>query len=369
MCRWYELYEERTASTSATSHQHLPIPNVPASSAAAVSVGFPGHHELSMPIPPVAQPPVADGITLMQMAPPNSGTVAAMSGGMGSYQPGAMPFVPPQQMQLMPHVYGPYTYVHPMAAGNQPGGAQARPNFPFYTIPVQQHSPSVPLARCSYQGQYMNSAGGPSASVPVPPPAPQSVAMAPAYLNSSPAVYHAGMSSVRPPVQFAYLAPMPSLPVPPMSSSYVGAQPVDVEASMNIAIQQQQQVNAMDEVAGAAVKASIDDIHINYMLAAFRVGMLAMDTLSKRVHDDRPHIKYGRNPPHGEEVKWLLGISCKLGTLLHLLISKKPEIVFKFYANTLLIKTINCSSTAQNNNKTQVQVIATLPYRNSCRSQ
>jgi len=317
VCRWYELYEEITASSSVSGHQHLPMRNAPTSSATAVSIGFPGHHELNMAVPPVAQPPVADSITLMQMAPPNSGAVAAMNGSMGSYQPGAMPFVPPQQMQLMPHVYGPYTYVHPMAAGSQPGGAQARPNFPFYTIPVQQHNPPVPMARCPYQGQYMSSAGGPSPpSVAVPPPPPQSVAMAPAYLSSSPAVYHAGMSSVRAPVQFAYLAPMPNLPVPPMSSGYGGAQPVEVgveQASMNIAIQQQQQVNAMDEVTGAA-KASVDDIHINYMLAAFRVGMLAMETLAKRVHDDRPHIKYGRNPPHGEDVKWLLGISCKLGT-------------------------------------------------------
>jgi len=321
--RWYELYEERSASSTTSSRQCQSVPNAPASSAAAVSIAFPGHHhDINMAVPPVAQPPVADNIALMQIPPTNSGTVAAMSGGMGSYQPGAMSFVPPQQMQLMPHVYGPYTYVHPMAAGNQPGSAQARPNFPFYTVPVQQHSPPVHLARCPYQGQYMTSATGPSApSVPVPPPAPQSVPMAPAYLASSPAVYHAGMPSVRAPVQFAYLAPMPNLSVPPMSSSYGGAQPVEVgvdAAGMNIAMQQQQQqqVNVMEDVGGGA-EASIGDIHINYLLAAFRVGMLALETLAKRVHDDRPHIKYGRNPPHGEEVKWLLGLSCKLGIVLH----------------------------------------------------
>lgn len=310
------MYEERTASSTTSSRHHQSMPNAPASSTPAVSIAFPGHHhDINMAVPPVAQPPVADNITLMQMAPPNSGAVAAMSGGMGNYQPGAVSFVPPQQMQLMPHVYGPYPYVHPMATGNQPGNAQARlPNFPFYTVPVQQHSPPVHLARCQYQGQYMTSAP----SVAVPPPAPQSVAMAPAYLASSPAVYHAGMPSVRAPVQFAYLTPMPNLSVPPMSSNYGGAQPVEVgvePASMNIAMQQQQQV--MDDVPGGAEAPSVDDIHINYLLAAFRVGMLAMETLAKRVHDDRPHIKYGRNPPHGEEVKWLLSISCKLGNVLH----------------------------------------------------
>jgi len=42
--------------------------------------------------------------------------------------------------------------------------------------------------------------------------------------------------------------------------------------------------------------------------------MLALDTLSRRVHDDRPQAKYARNPPYGEDVKWLLRISKKLGT-------------------------------------------------------
>lgn len=42
--------------------------------------------------------------------------------------------------------------------------------------------------------------------------------------------------------------------------------------------------------------------------------MLAMETLARRVHDDRPQAKYARNPPYGEDVKWLLRISKKLGS-------------------------------------------------------
>ncbi|GFR32079.1 zinc finger SWIM domain-containing protein 8 [Trichonephila clavata] len=53
---------------------------------------------------------------------------------------------------------------------------------------------------------------------------------------------------------------------------------------------------------------------MGYLLAAYRVGMLAMETLARRVHDDRPQAKYARNPPYGEDVKWLLGIAKKLGT-------------------------------------------------------
>ncbi|XP_070185211.1 zinc finger SWIM domain-containing protein 8-like isoform X3 [Littorina saxatilis] len=55
-------------------------------------------------------------------------------------------------------------------------------------------------------------------------------------------------------------------------------------------------------------------IQMKYLTAAFRVGMLAMETLARRVHDDRPQTKYARNPPYGEDVKWLLAIAVKLGT-------------------------------------------------------
>lgn len=54
-------------------------------------------------------------------------------------------------------------------------------------------------------------------------------------------------------------------------------------------------------------------VQASYLQAAFRVGMLALDTLARRIHDDRPQAKYARNPPNGEDVKWLLGISMKLG--------------------------------------------------------
>lgn len=54
-------------------------------------------------------------------------------------------------------------------------------------------------------------------------------------------------------------------------------------------------------------------IKIKYLLAAYRVGMLALEALARRVHDDRPQAKFARNPPYGEDVKWLLSISRKLG--------------------------------------------------------
>lgn len=52
---------------------------------------------------------------------------------------------------------------------------------------------------------------------------------------------------------------------------------------------------------------------MHYLLSSYRVGMLALETLARRVHDDRPQAKYARNPPYGEDVKWLLGVAKKLG--------------------------------------------------------
>lgn len=43
-----------------------------------------------------------------------------------------------------------------------------------------------------------------------------------------------------------------------------------------------------------------------------------METLARRVHDDRPQTKYARNPPYGEDVKWLLNIAVKLGNYIYL---------------------------------------------------
>ncbi|XP_050394140.1 zinc finger SWIM domain-containing protein 8 [Patella vulgata] len=59
---------------------------------------------------------------------------------------------------------------------------------------------------------------------------------------------------------------------------------------------------------------SQNPVQLNYVMAAFRVGMSAMEMLARRVHDDRPQTKYARNPPYGEDVKWLLSIAMKLGT-------------------------------------------------------
>lgn len=41
--------------------------------------------------------------------------------------------------------------------------------------------------------------------------------------------------------------------------------------------------------------------------------MLALENLGRRVSEDRPLVKFARNPSYGDDVKWLLSIARKLG--------------------------------------------------------
>lgn len=50
------------------------------------------------------------------------------------------------------------------------------------------------------------------------------------------------------------------------------------------------------------------------MTSAYRVGLLALDTLARRVHEPN-QAKYSRNPPFREDIQWLLRLSKKLGKL------------------------------------------------------
>lgn len=43
--------------------------------------------------------------------------------------------------------------------------------------------------------------------------------------------------------------------------------------------------------------------------------MLALETLGRRINDDRAFTKYSQNPTYGDDVKWLLKISKRLGLM------------------------------------------------------
>jgi len=51
-----------------------------------------------------------------------------------------------------------------------------------------------------------------------------------------------------------------------------------------------------------------------YLNSAYRVGMLALEFLSRRTSDDRPNVKFSRNPSCSDDIRWLCSLSAKLGT-------------------------------------------------------
>ena len=66
--------------------------------------------------------------------------------------------------------------------------------------------------------------------------------------------------------------------------------------------------------AGTVSNQTLTPTQLHFLLAAYRVGIVALETLGRRAHDDRPQARYSRNPPYGEDVKWLLSVAKKLGT-------------------------------------------------------
>uniref|UniRef100_A0A1A8PWF8 Zinc finger, SWIM-type containing 8 n=1 Tax=Nothobranchius rachovii TaxID=451742 RepID=A0A1A8PWF8_9TELE len=51
---------------------------------------------------------------------------------------------------------------------------------------------------------------------------------------------------------------------------------------------------------------------LHYLHSAYRVGMLALEMLGRRAHNDHPN-NFSRSPPYTEDVKWLLGLASRLG--------------------------------------------------------
>lgn len=47
-------------------------------------------------------------------------------------------------------------------------------------------------------------------------------------------------------------------------------------------------------------------------ICSFLPGMLALEMLGRRAHNDHPN-NFSRSPPYTDDVKWLLGLAAKLG--------------------------------------------------------
>lgn len=174
-----------------------------------------------------------------------------------------LPMVPPLQYTLpyrtphYPYLSGLPTFHHPhLLVAQHPAYLQAPPTY---------HYPPLPSHAQFYAAASRHGA---------PPQAPP-----PAYTHQMIGVHVTPMARAVLP-----MAPPPPAPPPPPAAP------------------QQGQVHQLNQT------------QLNYLLSSYRVGLLAMETLARRVHDDRPQAKYARNPPYGEDVKWLLGVAKKLGT-------------------------------------------------------
>jgi hypothetical protein len=85
-------------------------------------------------------------------------------------------------------------------------------------------------------------------------------------------------------------------------------------------LQQQQQQMAQQTSSLANVNqmenATIDPVALRHLTSAFRVGMLGLEALPKRVDGGSHQIKYRQSPPYADDVKWLWEIAIKLDSYL-----------------------------------------------------
>lgn len=211
------------------------------------------------------------------------------------------------------------------------GSAIAHPHaqglHPYTTI--QTHIPSV----CT--PQYM---GHPIPHVPRPAvfpvagsPFPQGVH--PAFLGPQ---YPYSVASSPHPSLAATAVTFPGVPVPSMTQ--ITVHPFHTETglplSSNVAVGTVHTGSAFQAIQGTSLPTlstqtpslvpagfpSEDEQHsqpvspqgLHYLHSAYRVGMLALEMLGRRAHNDHPN-NYSRSPPYTDDVKWLLGLATRLG--------------------------------------------------------
>ncbi|XP_030746209.1 zinc finger SWIM domain-containing protein 8 isoform X2 [Sitophilus oryzae] len=274
------------------------------------------------------------------------------------------------------HVHVQYQFPYPPPP---PPGAQALPPFPppnvgqatYAGLPPPPTPPQVVPVLFSVDSRQTHDledsrfqvpfSTTPTTSQYVSPPTSQYAAPPPQYVAPTITATH----QQPPPV--VYSSPPPAGASGPATSAhqpqlqYFGSAPVALAQapppSSRPVAQQQQHIYAQQPVPappqGIAAPAAtqqamvrqhrphqLNQVQLRYLLTAYRVGMLALDTLARRVHDDRPQAKYARNPPYGEDVKWLLRISKHLGShyLHHFCVCAVNSIVSPFVLHDVAIE-------------------------------
>lgn len=268
---WYELYLRNTPGGELDTEEQHDFFNVNLMSLVE------GSNDIQQQVAPNIVPPGPPG---PQSNPPQAYPAPPMplpQLGMPPYAPYA-PFPCQQIYQNLPY-HGPS-------------------QIPMYISPSQfpYPPPPQPHANNSNYGQM------PPQGYPMPPQQPQGYQPMPCPPNG--------------PQQF----PQMPVQVPPTNQSaqipYFGNPPPGGPPNMGRQPPPQMVVynNAASSNLNVRHRHQFSAIQLRYLMQAYNVGMLALETLARRVHDDRPQAKFARNPPYGDDVKWLLRISKRLGT-------------------------------------------------------
>lgn len=283
---WYELYLRNTPGGEMEPNEQHDYFNVN-----IMSLMDSGDIQQQAQPPPPANQPVVVSATPPQPYQQTVTTLAPI--GLAPYGPYSFPCqgiyhqnIPYHANQMQMYISTPpqFQYPPPPAHSNppqqQPGGYQQPLNTSYQ--PIQPHPPVPP------QGYNPQQYPQVPVQVQVPPPPPNQQQM-----QQNLQYYGPQAVSMQQP-------PQPQQPPPPRPQPGHGYPPYAVPPTTPPVRQRHPH--------------QFTPTQLRYLLAAYNAGMLALETLARRVHDDRPQAKYARNPPYGEDVKWLLRISKRLGT-------------------------------------------------------
>lgn len=193
-------------------------------------------------------------------------------------------YLPPPQFQYPPH------------ANNQQFPTGQQPPYPNMTPPQQGGYPIQSNAPSQYQ-------------LPPPVQATYATNQASSYTNMSPNAATQMQSNIQYYGTAVTIAQPTNLRPGPVPSGHI----FPIAIATNVPGNNGPQTISARPPPHRQQSHEFSQAQLRYLLAAYRVGMLALETLARRVHDDRPQAKYARNPPYGEDVKWLLRISKHLG--------------------------------------------------------
>jgi len=263
---WTELYKRHSPPGTLNDAEAAPATSRP-----------PPPVEPQMPIvsqPPASMAPASSALSAFPLGQMNPGLAAAFPA-VYSLIPG-YPGLPSPSLPLHMYVGPPPHHLPlvPTSLPTGPTGAGIVGQFPGLQHPNLHGLQMFPNVT-DPSGPRFNIAGGPLFHLSLPGQVP-GLNMAP--LLPTPVTQHLQQG-------VALLAH------PPPSASPMAAPPVTTSA----------------HVTGNALACQ------RYLMSAYRVGMLALETLGRRVSEDRPQTKFTRTPSYAEDVKWLLGVAKKLG--------------------------------------------------------